>query len=164
MGKFGHAKMNDNGLRLLSFAATNKLVLGNTLFQHSLKHRLTWRNPRGNDLALLDYVLINTRFRSSLQDVRAMRGPDCGSDHYLVRARVRLKLQRAKRPTPKPPRLGWHHLNNNDRRQEFQIELLNRFALLPLSDDANKEEQTISEAILDCAKPLCPPARCRTQP
>lgn len=86
MGKFGHGEMNDNGLRLMSFATANKLVLRNTLFQHSLKHHLTWRNPRGNDSALLNYMLINTQFQSSLQDVRAMRGPDCSSDHYLVHA------------------------------------------------------------------------------
>ncbi|CAF0799104.1 unnamed protein product [Didymodactylos carnosus] len=37
MGKFGHGEINDNGLRLLSFAAANDLIFGNSWFQHSTK-------------------------------------------------------------------------------------------------------------------------------
>lgn len=85
MGCFGHGVINDNGLRLLSFASSNSYIIGNSHFQHPKKHQLTWRNPAGNDSAMLDYILINSRFLSSLKDVRSMRGPDCGSDHYLVR-------------------------------------------------------------------------------
>ncbi|RXN27752.1 endonuclease exonuclease phosphatase family [Labeo rohita] len=162
LGRFGHGEINDSGLRLLSFAAANNMVNGNSIFQHPLKHRLTWRKPSGKDLAM-DYVLINTRFRSSLQDVRAMRGPDCGSDHYLVCARLRLKLHRAKRAAPKPPRLDWRQLANADRRQEFQLALSNRFAQLADPDDVDEEEQKIAEAIIDSARPLCPPIRHRTQ-
>ncbi|RXN18970.1 endonuclease exonuclease phosphatase family [Labeo rohita] len=163
LGRFGHGEINDNGHRLLSFAAANNMVIGNSIFQHPLKHRLTWRNPSGKDSAMLDYVLINTRFRSSLQDVRAMRGPDCGSDHYLIRARLRLKLHRAKRAAPKSPRLDWRQLANADRRQEFQLALSNRFAQLADSDGVDEEEQKIAEAIVDSARPLCPPIRRRTQ-
>ena len=164
MGNFGHGEINDNILCLLSFAASNNLIVGNNQFQHPRKHQLTWRNPSGIDSAILDYVLINTRFRSSLKDVRAMRGPDCGSDHYLVRARVQLKLQRAKRTSPPPVRLEWRLLMDPTCKQEFQIALSNRFATLARSENIDEEEKQISDAILECAKPLCPPARRRTQP
>uniref|UniRef100_A0A914X6S7 Reverse transcriptase domain-containing protein n=1 Tax=Plectus sambesii TaxID=2011161 RepID=A0A914X6S7_9BILA len=92
LGRFGHGKINDNGLRLLSFAALNNLVVDNSHFQHPRKHQLTWRNPSGKDSAILDYILISSRFRSSLKDVRAMRGPDCGFDHYLIRAKTLRRL------------------------------------------------------------------------
>ena len=164
MGNFGHGEINDNGLRLLSFAASNNLIVGNSQFQHPRKHQLTWRNPSGIDSAILDYVLINTRFRSSLKDVRVMRGPDCGFDHYLVQAKVQLKLQRAKRTSPPPVRLEWRLLMDPTCKQEFQIALSNRFATLARSENIDEEEKQISDAILECAKPLCPPARRRTQP
>ncbi|RXN17952.1 endonuclease exonuclease phosphatase family [Labeo rohita] len=39
LGCFGHGEINDNGLRLLSFAVANNMVIGNSIFQHPLKHR-----------------------------------------------------------------------------------------------------------------------------
>lgn len=164
MGKFGHGQMNDNGLRLLSFAASNDLLVGNTHFQHPKKHQLTWRNPKGNDSAVLDYFLINTRFRSSLKDVRVMRGPDCGSDHYLVRANLQLRLQRAKTRTPFPVKPNWSLLREPATKTKFQIALANRFAVLDQLDDVDREEMQVADAIWHCALPLCPPIRRRTQP
>ena len=164
LGRFGHGEINDNGLRLLSFAASNNLVVGNSQFQHPRKHQLTWRNPSGEDSAILDYILINFRFRSSLKDVRAMRGPDCGSDHYLVRAKVQLRLKQGKLKAPPSTKLNWARLRDPVLRQEFQITLSNKFSILEPSDDVDTEEKQISESILECAAPLCPPIRRRTQP
>lgn len=61
LGHSRHGEINYNGLHLLSFAATNKMVIGNTIFQHPIKHQLSWRNPSRKDLAMQDYVLINAR-------------------------------------------------------------------------------------------------------
>jgi CRISPR/Cas system CSM-associated protein Csm2 small subunit len=156
--------INDNGLRLLSFASSNSLVVGNSHFQHPLKHQLTWRHPSGHDSAMLDYILISSRFRSSLKDVRAMRGPDCGTDHYLVRAKLQLRLKRAKPKASPPAKPNWACLRDPALRQEFQIALSNKFSTLEPSDDVDTEEKQLSESILECAAPLCPPIRRRTQP
>ncbi|KAK6478437.1 hypothetical protein HHUSO_G20753 [Huso huso] len=164
LGRFGVGTNNDNGLRLLSFAAFNNLIIRNSHFQHPRKHQLTWRHPSGKDTAVLDYFLISSRFRSSLKDVRAMRGPDCGSDHYLVHAKLQLRLQRAKRKAPPPAKPNWMRLMDPATKREFQIALSNKFAALAQSDDLDDEEQQISQAILESAAPLCPPNRRRTQP
>ena len=164
LGRFGHGKINDNGQRLLSFASVNNLVIGNSLFQHPKKHRLTWRNPSGKDSAMLDYVLINKRFRSTLNDVRAMRGPDCGSDHYLVRAKIQLRLQKAKKKTPAAVKRNWTCLRDPAVRHKFQLALSNKFAILNTLDDVNDEEKQITKSVIECAAPLCPPIRRRTQP
>ena len=42
MGKFGHGEINDNGLHLISYAAANNFIIGNSHFQHPQKHQLTW--------------------------------------------------------------------------------------------------------------------------
>ncbi|KIH43775.1 endonuclease/exonuclease/phosphatase family protein [Ancylostoma duodenale] len=97
LGHFGHGGMNDNGLRLLTFAASNSLLIDNSYFQHPRKHKLTWRCPKGTDSAVLDYFLIPSRFHSSFQDIRLMRGADCGSDHHLMVMKVKLRLKRNKR-------------------------------------------------------------------
>ena len=153
MGKFGHGEINDNGLRLMSFAAANNFIIGNSHFQQFPKHQLTWRNPSGKNSAILDYILINTRFSSSLKDVWAMRGPDCGSDHYLVRAKVQLQLQWAKRSKMcSPAKMNWACLREPETRQKFQIALSNNASstewnVFMYSSDAMKKSIKIMDLI-----------------
>lgn len=58
-------------------------------------------------VAVLDYVLINAQFQSSLQDIHSMGAPGFGFDHYLVHAWIRLKQRRVRKMEPKTPRLDW---------------------------------------------------------
>lgn len=155
MGKFVHGEINDKGYtycHFLPFSATNTLVIRSTHFQHLLKHRLKWRNLAGKNAAVLDYVLINTRFRSSLLEVCAMQGHNSTCIHYLVLAWLCCKV-----------RLDWRHLNDITHWQDFQLTLAKLFISLAPLDSVEAEEKHISDAILECAKPLCLPARRQTQ-
>ena len=93
MGKFSIGEMNDNGLRLLSFTATNELVIGNSLFRHPRKHQLTWQALNENDASIMGYFIVRSRFRTSLMEVRTMKGADCRSDHHLVRAILKVRFK-----------------------------------------------------------------------
>lgn len=93
-----------------------------------------------------------------------MCSPDCGSDHYLVRAVIKLQLQRAKRKWRPSAKLDWKCLLDPTRKAEFQKALSNRFATLVPSQGVNVEEQQVSDAIMESAKELCPPIRRQTQP
>jgi len=42
----------------------------------------------------MDHVLINDRFKNSITDVKTMRGADCDSGHYLVKVKVKERLNR----------------------------------------------------------------------
>ena len=75
IGKHGPNEKNENGERLLDFCAVNNLVVTNTLFKHRPCHQHTWFHPaeesrRGH---VLDYVLVNHRFRSNILDTRVFR-------------------------------------------------------------------------------------------
>jgi IS1 family transposase len=41
--------------------------------------------PGTNDIKLVVHVLVNRRIMHTLTDVRRVRGPNCDSDHFLVR-------------------------------------------------------------------------------
>jgi hypothetical protein len=40
-----------------------------------------------------DHTTISNRFRSAITDIRALRGPDTGSDHNLLKINSEIKLR-----------------------------------------------------------------------
>ena len=58
--------------------------------------KATWLSPDQNTKNQIDHVVIDGRHASSVMDVRVIRGANIGSDHYLVAAKVRTRLSRAK--------------------------------------------------------------------
>ena len=96
MGKHGTITMTDNGSRLCDVCGDNDLVIGGTLFQHKTMHKLTWRSPDGRTEKQIDHILVNGKWRRSLQDVKTRRLPDFRSDHNTLIGKLALKLRKAK--------------------------------------------------------------------
>lgn len=97
MGKHGLGDINDNGDRLTSLYQEKTLVIGSTIFEHKNIHKPTWTSPDGVTKNQRDHIIINSRWRSSLQDVVAKREADVRSDHSLVMAKIKLRKTKKKR-------------------------------------------------------------------
>ena len=119
MGKFGIGViyMNDNGERLCDFCSANGFIITGTIFPHKNIHKLTWRSPDGRTVHQIDHVLVNGNMRTSILDMRVMRGADVYSDHYLVKTRIHLKLARAE---------GRKNIRERFDESKLQIELIRR--------------------------------------
>ena len=97
MGKEGLGDRNENGDLLIDFCAQNELVISGTLFKHKNIHKYTWTSPNGHTTNQIDHVAVKRKYRRSVQDVRTMRGADISSDHELVVAKIKVKLESRKR-------------------------------------------------------------------
>ena len=93
-----HKDRNDNGVRLVNFATSQNLVVKSTMFLHRNIHKYTWTSPDGKTHNLIDHVLIDRRWHSSVLNVRSFRGADFDTDHYLVIAKVRERSSVVNRP------------------------------------------------------------------
>ena len=51
-------------------------------------HKYTWTSPDGKTNIQIDHILIDSRWHSSVLDVRRFKRADCDTDHYLVVAKV----------------------------------------------------------------------------
>ena len=78
-----HNVSNDNGERLVYWAAAEDLVVTSTLFPNKDIHKMTWKSPDGRTLNHIDHVLATRRFRWSIKNTRSYRGADADTDHFL---------------------------------------------------------------------------------
>ena len=107
------------------------------MFQHRDIHKTTWTSPSGTTKSQIDHILINGKWRSSLQDVRAYRGADVASDHNLLVAVPSLKLRRARRRQGREHQFDSSKLKDDRIRQDFRRELKNRFQILGEEQEMN---------------------------
>jgi len=147
-----HQDSNDNGDRLVKFATSKNLVVKSTMFPHRNIHKYTWTFPDGKTHNQIGNVLIDRRWHSSVLDVRSFRGADCDTDHYLVIAKVRERLAVGKQVAQRFDRQRFNlgKLNEPEVREQYQIEITNRFeALVNLNDDedVNRTWENIKENI-----------------
>ena len=92
--KFGLGEQKEAGQRLTEFCQENTLVIVNTLFQQHKRRLYTWTSPDGQYQNQIDYILGSQRWRSSIQSAKIRSGADCGSDHELLIAKFRIKLEK----------------------------------------------------------------------
>src|SRR6218665_2646621 len=94
MGKFGYGEENERWERLLNFCLGNSLTVMNTAFyQRKANRKWTWESPDGKNRNMINFVLVNNRWKSSVTMCRTFTKPDVSSDHNLVMAGIRVKLK-----------------------------------------------------------------------
>ncbi|CAF2944575.1 unnamed protein product [Rotaria sp. Silwood2] len=103
MGKHGYGKRNERGERLLEFAAEHNLFICNTRFQQKPSRKWTWEAPDGLHKNMIDFVMIQKRWKTSVISCRTFQGADISSDHSLVLCNIKLRFKKiAKQATAQP--------------------------------------------------------------
>ncbi len=126
MGKFGRGELNSNGEFLLDLAATNDLVLTNTLFKHKHAHRTTWESPDKPNASKkkvrnqIDYILVRGYHKIFVNDSRSYAGTMCYSDHRLVMAKFSISWQRKTPPKAKTMKYDIEKLKMPEYKQKYQ--------------------------------------------
>jgi len=101
MGKFDLGERNENREKFLDFCVNNDITVRGTMLKHINIHTGTWKSPDRRTKNQIDKIVTNNKWRSSLLDLRAYSEADEGSDHYMIIAKIRLKLRAAKKEEQK---------------------------------------------------------------
>jgi hypothetical protein len=90
---------------------------------------VTWISPDHKTENQIDHVVTGRKWRRSLQDVRNKRGADIRSDHHLVVAKFKMKIQAHKRRQEQLRKQYDVSKFKDDAnvRESFKIEVKNRF-------------------------------------
>lgn len=94
---------------------------------------MTWVLPGGRDKNQIDHIVVNGKWKRSLQDVRVRRGADVGSNHLLITAYFKLKLMKTVYKSSRK-RFDTDKLNDIKTKKDFRSELRNRCHILQSSD------------------------------
>lgn len=99
VGRYGVGVGNDSGTKFLKFCIDHKPTVLNTCFQDHTRRFCTWTSPGDRWCNQIDYVIINSQWRNSL-NVKTFPGADCGSDHCLLVASFALRLKVTRKGPP----------------------------------------------------------------
>ena len=135
-GKFGLGERNDRGDRLVDFCSQNNLQVINTFFKLHPRRLYTWQSPDRNTRNQIDFILCPIRWKSSVRKATTLSGADCGTDHNLLVADIKLKLKR----TNKEKITGKYDLDIIG--DEYAVEVKNKFQTLDLEDRDPDELRT----------------------
>jgi hypothetical protein len=97
-----HESTNENGLRLVDFAAGRQMAIKSTYFMHKRIHFQAWHSD-GHTFNQIDQCLIDGRHFSDVIDVMARRGANIDSDPHAIRYKTESKnmpCQQHKAATP----------------------------------------------------------------
>jgi hypothetical protein len=87
-------------------------------------------SPDGNTHNQIDHTLVDRRRHLNVLHVQSFRAADCDGDHYLVVAKVRERLAVNKQRSQRfdMERFNLKKLNNVEGKEQFRVEVSNRFA------------------------------------
>src|SRR6218665_1032010 len=97
----------------------------------------TWTSPDGKHRNQIDYILINKRWKSTIGDVRTKPGADCGTDHELLVATLKMKLKKL-RKKGKGKKTNAYDCKGIT--PEYRVEIKNRFKILEKDEVEENED------------------------
>jgi len=130
------------------------MVVASTFFQHKNTHKGTWISPDTLTLNQIDHVLVSNNKKQMVQDGRTLRGPNCDSDHFLVKVIVKQKLITTQKEIVKKLRWDNGNLKSPEKLRAYNKRLNGRLENQNQEDMENVEQdwQNIKAAILEAAK------------
>ena len=149
---------NDRGLRLLEFASYNDLVVANTLGKHKKSRTMTWHHPNHINQGQIDYILVQNRFKSSvnIKKTRTFPKADIASPHDLVMMSFKLRLRNMPKPSYTRLKFDLDKLKDPLVAEQFKAAIGGKFAPLlmytsdnDLQDDVDSFETITVETASD---------------
>jgi hypothetical protein len=100
----------------------------------------TWKDTAGRMSNQIYHVLINKRRATIIEDLRTMRGPNYGSDHFLIRTIIRHRISCTYHKKQKH-KIIWdiNKLKNKDIKKDYQLHVKEKLKVAQRKHDVNED-------------------------
>ncbi|KAK6752241.1 hypothetical protein RB195_003578 [Necator americanus] len=160
IGRVGLGNRNENDNRLAGLLSAARLFHGNSIFMKKDHRRWTWESPNSATRAEIEHILTNRRW--CLLDVSVVPSFCSGSDHRLLRAKIRLSHTMEKNICYRQRRrkeVVYDDCVLEDSLSKTTEELLERKRALRFYPNASHIER--QKKILEAAQRRTSPKKCR---
>lgn len=137
-----HKESNENGKKVIGFAAEHDLRVATTCFEHKDIHKEMWIAPDGKTVNQIDHILIESKHLK-----------DADSDHLLVRAKKKYKKPQHRNRQKKVDRRCVQRLNNESTRKEYQKQISDKLEIYN-SSNVERRWQKLEERLKEGANIL----------
>ena len=145
-GSFRIGEINDGGIRLLDWEVGKCLCLMNTCFQKKKKSQLMIFTL-GETETMIDCILVNNNYRSSVKNVQVIPGEETVSQHCLLLMDIVFK-KKVRRKVKFRKKLKLWRLREPEVREEFAEGVKNKC-------DGNEDLCGLKRKLLDVASKVC---------
>ncbi|GJR56637.1 ataxia telangiectasia mutated family protein [Tanacetum coccineum] len=108
-GGFGYGVRNEEGHKILEFAATHDLVVVNSFFKKRDAHLITYHS--GDHDTQIDYMLVRRGDLRVCKDCKVFPGEVCFSQHRLLALDINIKRRPRSTKMAVKPRILWKNLH-----------------------------------------------------
>ena len=154
LGVFGKGQQNSNGELLTCLCAELELSITNTFFEQPDKPFYSWVHPRSKRQHLLDYTIVRRRDIKDTFITRAMRGPDCHTDHYIIKSVFNFQIEPPHRKTgsQRKKKINTANLDEPNTQQVLKHEMDSALGSnLAVCDSPNELWNNMSKQIYEAA-------------
>ena len=116
-GGFGIAQINDGGIRLLDSVVGKGMRLMNTCFQKRKSRLITFRS--GETEKMIDYILVNNKYRSSVKDVKVIPGEEIVMNQHCLLLMDMVFKNKVRRKVKFRKKLKLWRLRESEVKEEF---------------------------------------------
>lgn len=161
VGRYGEERVNSNGERLLDLCQSLDLKIMNGFFQHKDIHKFTWVQPKKKLQSIIDYLIQPQNTKLKTNDVRVYRSAECGSDHYMVVAKISIMYRRntnqnkIENDTESKPKVIKYNINSlKDEATQFlyKLRLASKLTIMDETETAEGKYQIVKTCIHEAAK------------
>ena len=152
MGRYGYGDRNERGERLPEFAAIHSLYICNIRFEQKPQRKWTWASSGGIYKNMIDLILIQQRWKSSVINYRTFQSADICSDYSLVLCNTRLHLKRMHNKMQHRTSIDLNKFKSEKIRKHYSKKLANNIAKIALSENLEEHAKKVETAIKKAAE------------
>ena len=164
MGKYGYGDRNERGERLLEFATLHNFFICNTRFQQKSNRKWTWASPDGIHKNMIDLILIQQRWKTSVVNCRTFQSADISSDHSLVLCNIKLRLKKLNKKPQQRWKVDVNRLRDEKIRQSYSATLTESLKNIEPTRDLEEHATKVEEVIKKTAEATIPATRTAKKP